>query len=109
MRYGQWQEATDLAVEMFDAILGRISREKFDQSIQKISAYDPVEPVLPFNDINILVNELLVRSRKPQEQGQISPHNLGLLHKTLKERAGFFCDRVLECSAERQRLYSPNE
>lgn len=107
MRYGQWEEATDLVLQMIDAILGRIPHEKFDQSIQKISAYDPVEPVLPFTDVNILANELKVRSRMPQ-QGQGRTINLGQLHLTLKQRVGMFCDRVLECTEERQRLYATN-
>ncbi|CAL8125777.1 unnamed protein product [Orchesella dallaii] len=97
MKYGIWEEATTLVVNMIDAVLGRRPQQEFDPSIQKISSYDPVEPVLPFSHINLLVNELKVRGR--------SEPNLLNLYTSLKEATALFCDRTIECTAERQRLY----
>lgn len=97
MRYGLWEDAADLVLKMIDAILGRRPQEEFDPSIQKISAYDPVEPVLPFTDVNILANELQVRSR--------TSRSISLLHQTLTDRVALFCERVLECTVERKSLY----
>lgn len=97
MRYGKWEDATDLTLKLIDAILGRRPQEEFDQSVQKISSYDPVEPVLPFNDINVLAHELKIR-------GQVE-RNLLSLHQILLERVNLFCQRVEECTEERSRLY----
>ncbi|ODN00860.1 hypothetical protein Ocin01_05816 [Orchesella cincta] len=97
MTYGKWEEATTLVVNMIDAVLGRRPQEEFDASIQKISSYDPVEPVLPFTDINVLANEMKLRGK--------TEHHLINLHITVKEAVRLFCDRVEECTAERKRLY----
>ncbi|CAL8077044.1 unnamed protein product [Orchesella dallaii] len=97
MKYGIWQEATSLAMSMIDAVLGRCPNEEFDPSIQVISKYSPVEPVLPFTDINLLVNELKVRGR--------AEPNLLDMYTALKGKVGLFCDRVAECTAERQEIY----
>jgi hypothetical protein len=58
MSYGLWEEATELAMNLIDATLGRRNSEEFDFSIKKISAHDATEPVIPYGDINILASEL---------------------------------------------------
>lgn len=97
MTYGKWELATNLILKVIDATLGRRPVEEFDPSIRKISSYDPVEPVLPFTDINILAEELNERGKTDK--------SLGGLWEALTEKVKLFCERVIECTEERRRLY----
>lgn len=75
LRYGEWEKGTQLSLKVLDAALGRVRSDEFDGTVNKISAYDPVEPAtLPFSDINRLATELLHRAEENPVYLEVKKH-----------------------------------
>ena len=60
IRYGDWEEATDLATRVIDAALGIVPASEFDPSIHKVDAFEPI-PWIPYTVIDMLYHQMELR------------------------------------------------
>ena len=60
VRYGDWEEATNIVLDVLDAALGRRDTKEFDPSIQTVTSY-LAQPIIPYTVIEDLANQMFVR------------------------------------------------
>ncbi|CAG7728027.1 unnamed protein product [Allacma fusca] len=94
LRYGDWEEATDLAVRVIDAALGRVPASEFDPSIHKVDTFEPI-PVIPYTVIDMLCHQMELRFEMDND-----PEKEKLL-KILNTHIDDYCIRVIETRQER--------
>jgi nuclear pore complex protein Nup160 len=95
LRYGDWEEATDLVTRVIDAALGRVPASEFDPSIHKVDAFEPI-PVIPYTVIDMLCHQMELRFEMDND-----PEKERLL-KVLNTHINDYCIRVIETRQERE-------
>jgi len=97
MRFGDWEDATALALATLDAALGRRILIDFDPSIETLTSFVAI-PVLPFSAIDELAQQLCARI---DENPSLQP-----CFDSLKARCEDYVLQVIETREERQLLAS---
>ncbi len=129
LRFGDWEEATTIALDVLDAALGRRNTSEFDPSIQTITSYLPM-PIIPYTVIEDLANQMNVRIEEQPELEEVSTHHYEMFNvlksfyyplfrfqchfylyvlqfvNSLKARCDDFVIRVIETRQERQMFYN---
>lgn len=71
IRFGDWNEANDLAIQTIDATLGRRDTNEFDQTVNKITPF-LTDPLLPYTAIDVLANQLHAKMANQPELNEVS-------------------------------------
>jgi len=96
MRFGDWEEAADIALDLLDVVLGRRNSNGYDPSIQVVSSY-LATIIIPYTTIEDLANQMnLYIDEKPQ---------LEQVLQNLREKCDDFVIRVLETRQERREMF----
>lgn len=96
MRFGYWEEAAELVLEVLDVALGRRDSKEFDPSIKPVSPYEST-PIIPYNTIEDLANQI--------NQRILGMPKLQMILQNLRERCDDYVVRVLETRQERRLMF----